>query len=113
MPKTSMEPLQPPASHFAIAAQGWLELGNAKEACAFGFRPASALAGNFQNVTRRAGAWRIDQTETFFTSKSYALRSSCNLCFCRPSIHARKNDMKRTYLFAAAALCASALAITA
>lgn len=26
------EPLQPPASHFAIAAQGWLELGNAKEA---------------------------------------------------------------------------------
>src|SRR5206468_1975201 len=30
--KTSMEPLQPPSSHFAIAAQGWLELGNAKEA---------------------------------------------------------------------------------
>jgi len=24
-------PLQPPASHFAIAAQGWLELGNPKE----------------------------------------------------------------------------------
>jgi Flp pilus assembly protein TadD len=32
MLKTCMEPLQPPASHFAIAAQGWLELGNAKEA---------------------------------------------------------------------------------
>src|SRR5688572_21066682 len=27
-----MEPLQPPASHFLIAAQGWLELGNPKEA---------------------------------------------------------------------------------
>ncbi len=27
-----MEPLKPPASHFAIAAQGWLELGNPTEA---------------------------------------------------------------------------------
>jgi len=25
-------PLQPPALHFAVAAQGWLELGNPKEA---------------------------------------------------------------------------------
>jgi len=27
-----MEPLQPPASHYAIAAQGWLELGSPREA---------------------------------------------------------------------------------
>src|SRR4051812_36964648 len=27
-----MEPLQPPASHFATAAHGWLELGNPREA---------------------------------------------------------------------------------
>jgi tetratricopeptide (TPR) repeat protein len=30
--ETYMEPLLPPASHFVVAAQGWLELGNPREA---------------------------------------------------------------------------------